>query len=70
MGFGGRDFEHFKLWIDEDIEDKSYVNNGPDLTYGYGFIASPGSEKLKIRDLEIWALGTAEDMKKYEEYKQ
>jgi hypothetical protein len=63
LGFGGRDFENYKLWIDEDIEDKSYTNNGPDLTYGHGFIASPATEKLKIRDIEIWGLGTAENLR-------
>jgi hypothetical protein len=47
----------------EDIEDKSYTNNGPDLTYGHGFIASPATEKLKIRDIEIWGLGTAENLR-------
>lgn len=70
LGFGGRDFENFKLWIDEDIEEKSYINNGPDLTYGYGFLASPGTDKLKIRDIEIWGLGTPENLKEQEEYKK
>lgn len=70
LGFGGREFENFKLWIDADIEDKSYVTNGPDLTYGYGYIASPGTDKLKVRQLEIWGLGSPDNLKEQAEYKR
>jgi hypothetical protein len=70
LGFGGRDFDSFKIWIDEEIEDKSYVNNGLDLTYGYGYIASPGTDKLSVRMLEIWGLGTQQNLVEQEEYKK
>lgn len=70
MGFGGRDFENFKLWIDEDIDDRSYVSSGADLTYGYGYIASPGTDKLKIRNLEVWGLGTPQNLEDQNEYKR
>ena len=57
IGFGGtKSKENFKLWIDEDL-DKSSVFNGNDPTYGFGALASPGTNILSIRRLEIWGLG-------------
>jgi hypothetical protein len=57
IGFGGNeDHKQFKLWIDEDI-DRSTCFNGRDLTYGFGTLAGPGTEKLNIRKLEFWGLG-------------
>lgn len=48
LGFGGsNDLKNFKLWIDEDL-DKSTVQNGYDMTYGYGSLAGPTTEKLRI----------------------
>ena len=49
FGFGGdEDKKNFKLWIDEDM-DKSSIYSGKDSTYGFGMLASPGTERLNIR---------------------
>ena len=58
IGFGGNKYkEEFKLWIDEDI-DRSTVFNGNDPTYGFGTLANHGTEKLNIKTMEIWGLGS------------
>lgn len=51
LGFGGKNKEDFKLWIDESMESKSYVGGKEDGTYGYGAIAFSTTSILKIRDL-------------------
>jgi hypothetical protein len=57
FGFGGNhEKQNFKLWIDEDL-DRSTVYNGKDLTYGYGALASSGTDKLSIKRMEVWGLG-------------
>ena len=55
------------MWIDEDI-DYSSVYNGKDNTYGFGNLATYGTEKLNIKRLEFWGLGhdyNIEDQKNY-----
>lgn len=32
------------------------------MTYGYGYIASPGTEKLKVHKLEVWGLGNEQNL--------
>lgn len=58
---------HFKLWIDEDM-DKSKVYNGNDPTYGYGALAGSATSILNIRRLEIWGLGTKENLEDKNQY--
>lgn len=58
---------HFKLWIDEDM-DKSKVHNGNDSTYGYGALAGSATSILNIRRLEIWGLGTKENLEEKNQY--
>ncbi len=43
--------------------DKSKVFNGNDLTYGYGALASPGTTQLNIKRMEIWGLGSKDNLK-------
>ena len=63
IGFGGNNFkQNFKLWIDQDI-DKSTVFNGHDETYGFGSLLNPSTTKLNITRMQIWALGTDDDIK-------
>ena len=64
MGFGGSQFKDFRIWIDDDIETQSYVNND-DKVYENGFIADFHTKKLNIivkfwlilKGLEVWGLG-------------
>lgn len=48
--------------------DKSKVFNGNDQTYGYGALASPGTTLLNIKRMEIWGLGSKENLNDQEEY--
>ena len=68
FGFGGNsDKQHFKLWLDEDLE-RSTIFNGKDPTYGYGSLASSGTNKLNIRRIEIWGLGSQFDIEEQAKY--
>ena len=70
IGFGGnKDKEFFKLWIDEDI-DESSVFNGHDPTYGLGSLASPGTQKLTIKRMEIWGLGDRVNQEEQARYRE
>ncbi len=48
--------------------DKSKVFNANDPTYGYGALASPGTTQLNIKRMEIWGLGSNDNLKDQEEY--
>ena len=63
MGFGGdEDFKKYRLWIDKEIKEASYVNCA-DKTYGRGNLIGSSSEcKLDIKVLEIWGVGSEENL--------
>ncbi len=42
--------------------DRSKVFNGNDPTYGYGALAGSGTSTLSIKRLEIWGLGSNENL--------
>ncbi|CAD8142784.1 unnamed protein product [Paramecium pentaurelia] len=54
FGFGGKNAEGFRIWIDKNIEN-SYCNQFDD-TYENGPIVLPYVKKLKIKIIEIWAI--------------
>eukprot|EP01016_Furgasonia_blochmanni_P023023 TRINITY_DN2496_c0_g1_i3.p1 TRINITY_DN2496_c0_g1~~TRINITY_DN2496_c0_g1_i3.p1 ORF type:complete len:537 (-),score=64.89 TRINITY_DN2496_c0_g1_i3:222-1832(-) len=56
LGFGGKNFDSFRLWFDEDIENGSYTSPD-DNTYEKGFLVEPYVQKLDIQGIEIWGLG-------------
>lgn len=60
IGFGGTDFEDWKLWIDDDIKNASTASWGGDKTYDSGLLNEGISEKLHIQTLEFWGLGGME----------
>lgn len=47
IGFGGDGKESFRIWLDEDIQNKSYVV-AEDRTYENGFIVDPLINVLKV----------------------
>ena len=47
LGFGGKSFKDFRLWIDDDIETNSYITN-EDQIYDDGFLADFHTKKLNI----------------------
>jgi hypothetical protein len=57
IGFGGKDFDDWKLWIDNDIKNESRACWGGDKTYDTGLINEGITEKLQIQTLEFWGLG-------------
>lgn len=68
FGFGGdNDKQHFKLWLDEDL-DRSTVYNGKDPTYGYGALASSATDKLCIKRMEVWGLGSQHNIEEQIQY--
>ncbi|EGR28108.1 tld family protein, putative [Ichthyophthirius multifiliis] len=71
MGFGGDDnFKKYRLWIDKEITEKSYVNCF-DLTYGGGNLLPKSSEtKLDIKIMEIWGIGSEENLIFQQEYRE
>lgn len=48
--------------------DKSKVHNGNDPTYGYGALAGSGTSILSIKRLQIWGLGTKENLEEQKVY--
>lgn len=68
MGFGGsNDYKQFRIWIDDAIEEKSYVSPEDD-TFAIGFLLNQNS-KLCITAIEIWGLGTEEHLQKQINYR-
>lgn len=64
IGFGGNDdFNQFRFWIDDDIQASSYIR-AEDKTYGKGgnLINSSQMVKLDVRCLEIWGIGSEENL--------
>ncbi len=63
MGFGGDDdFKKYRLWIDKEITEKSYVNCS-DQTYGRGNLIPQSVETIiDIKVMEIWGVGSEENL--------
>lgn len=48
--------------------DKSSVFNGKDSTYGYGCLAGSGTERLSVRRIEVWGLGSQHNIQDQVDY--
>lgn len=67
IGFGGVNKDDCKLWIDENVDGNSKCAGLKDPTYGGGAM-SINEEALKVRDIEIWALGSEDNLRDRDEY--
>ena len=47
IGFGGDGKENYRIWLDENIQNKSYVV-AEDKTYENGFLIDPSVHVLKV----------------------
>ena len=59
--------ENCKLWIDQNVDGNSEVGGASDPTYGRGAM-SDTQEKLQIKDIEIWGLGSEDNLKARDDY--
>ena len=50
IGFGGDGRENFRIWLDEDLQNRSYVM-AEDNTYENGYLMDPAINVLKVRTL-------------------
>lgn len=57
IGFGGDNYKSFRIWLDEDLYGKSYVN-AEDRTFEKGYLLDHYITKLKIQHIEVWGLGS------------
>lgn len=55
LGFGGNDGKTFRLWLDENISEKSYAKY-EDGSYEKGALVPPYIKRLNIDYIEIWGL--------------
>jgi hypothetical protein len=53
IGFGGEDYEGWRIWLDCDLAEKSESNDF-DRTYEKGSITDSASKYLKIDMIEVW----------------
>eukprot|EP01017_Pseudomicrothorax_dubius_P036310 TRINITY_DN518_c0_g1_i6.p1 TRINITY_DN518_c0_g1~~TRINITY_DN518_c0_g1_i6.p1 ORF type:complete len:440 (-),score=122.63 TRINITY_DN518_c0_g1_i6:164-1483(-) len=68
LGFGGQNFANFRLWIDEDLENRSYTR-GQDGTFEEGELIDPAIKQLKIDLIEIWGLGSSATLVEQQEFR-
>jgi hypothetical protein len=47
-GFGGKNFDKYRIWIDESIDSGSYCNPD-DETFELGYLMDPSIRKLKVK---------------------
>lgn len=59
IGFGGEDYENFRIWLDSDLQDKSQSNDF-DRTFENGAITDSAVKYLKLVEIEVW--GFADDL--------
>ncbi|CAD8181325.1 unnamed protein product [Paramecium octaurelia] len=70
LGFGGNS-EHtsFRLWIDDEIENRSKVASEDD-TYQPGYIAGEIEGSIGIVFIEVWGLGGKQALIQQDKYRQ
>ena len=57
IGFGGDNYKTFRIWLDEDLYGKSYVE-AEDRTFEKGYLLDHYVKKLKVQHIEVWGLGS------------
>ena len=51
LGFGGKNYDNYRIWIDEAIESSSYCNPSDD-TYETGYLLDPSIRKLRVYGID------------------
>jgi hypothetical protein len=59
LGFGGQEYRNFRIWLDDDILDKS-ATYFDDTTFPVFSLNEGYDEKLKIDCIEAWGFGDEE----------
>lgn len=60
--------DRFRIWIDNEMETKTTVDP-EDKAYACGFLMDMKITKLDINCIEVWGLGTVEDLERQHEYR-
>lgn len=55
LGYGGRNFSNYRLWIDPDMKNKSYCLSEDD-TFKKGFLVDPSLKISELVYVEAWGL--------------
>lgn len=55
--------DRFRIWIDNEMETKTTVDP-EDKAYACGFLMDMKITKLDINCIEVWGLGTVEDLER------
>lgn len=53
IGFGGDDYDNWRLWLDQDLAEKSQSGD-MDKTYENGSITDSATKYLKVDLIEVW----------------
>ena len=53
IGFGGDDYENWRIWLDQDLAEKSQSGD-MDKTFENGSITDSASKYLKVEMIEVW----------------
>ena len=69
LGFGGSNYEDFRIWFDSDLLQKSSIYDFG-KTYGNGVISDSSDKYLKIRNIEVWGFPNLETEEKQEEFRR
>ncbi len=69
MGFGGDDYENFRIWLDADVLEKSQSNDF-DKTFENGSLTDSSTTFLKILKIEIWGFPDQFTQQRQEEFRQ
>ncbi len=69
LGFGGEDYENFRIWLDADILEKSQSNDF-DKTFENGALTDSSTNFLSIMKIEIWGFPDQFTSKKQQEFRE
>lgn len=69
IGFGGDDYQNFRIWLDSDLTAKSQSSDF-DKTFENGSITDSATKYLKMEMLEVWGFPDDLTEKRQAEFRQ
>ena len=69
IGFGGDDYEGFRIWLDNDLTSKSQSGDF-DKTFENGAITDSATKYLKLDMIEVWGFPDDLTQKRQEEFRR
>lgn len=69
IGFGGDEYENWRLWLDMDLAEKSQSGD-VDRTYEVGPLTDSASKFLKVDMIEVWGFPDDLTEKRQEEFRR